>query len=208
MAKHQCVDCGERVGIRATRCKDCRRIHRTKYERDRVTAAREKRAAEESACEGYDFPPLGGLVDYTRPGSASKPPSFGNHPVARQESRPEEAVDYTKGGHSRPGIYEKDASLAKVPGAARHDFVQAHQMARTIAQAEAESELSSWEVLQLQGQPDGHLVSFRPAMDGSILRGGSPVTASPYASAILGQVARGPQPRPQQAGPRTPHILN
>src|SRR5690348_2876418 len=32
----KCADCGTKIGIRATRCADCRRVYRTRYERERA----------------------------------------------------------------------------------------------------------------------------------------------------------------------------
>src|SRR5262249_5257877 len=71
-----CRDCGARIGIRATRCADCRRKYRTAYERDRARTQR-----DESLYERHESPRYNGLdsdivVDYTTPGSASRPPSF------------------------------------------------------------------------------------------------------------------------------------
>jgi hypothetical protein len=36
----RCIDCQARIGIRATRCPDCRRAHRTRYERERAQGIR------------------------------------------------------------------------------------------------------------------------------------------------------------------------
>jgi hypothetical protein len=205
--KH-CADCGERVGIRATRCKDCRRIHRTNYERDRVTAAREKRAAEESACEPLEFPSLGrGVVDYT--GGGTRPPSPDVHRPAPRAEPSNDVVDYSRGGSNGPRP-PAPPDFSRVPASVRQDRVRAEQMARELARQDAESELTSWEILTSRGQDDGHLVSFRPSMDGSVLRGGgSPVTAitNPAANGTL--YAAPARPRQNRAsGQRLPHILN
>jgi hypothetical protein len=214
--EHPCEDCGTPVSLRRKRCTDCKREHHAKVMRDR-------RAAE-SGQESFDPQrlPLGQtLIDYTVPGAASRPPMHDIHPRPRRELvTDEEVIDYTKGGRSRPGIYERRAPLDGVPGHIRRDLVQAQTMARDLA-ADDEPELTSWD--HVQASEPGRMVNFGQPMDGSTLRHepGPRITNQAAAgqlygpprvpvAAVLGEVAVGPRPRPIRGDgqQRTPHIVN
>jgi hypothetical protein len=160
----ECVDCGERIGIRATRCKSCRRIHRTRYERDRVAAQRDSRAADapetyapESTVVGRDMI----ARDYTIPGSASKPPSFDVHPKQPKPTRPDVITD---GRVPSPVERQHRPSLDGIPNAIRRDRVRLEAaLARQNSGADYDaSEMTSWDELQARNarKDDGRTVLF------------------------------------------------
>jgi hypothetical protein len=145
------------------------------------------------------------LVDLT--GGSSKPPDFSGVRKAQQPQYAEpEVVDYSRGGFSKPGLYQPQKNpLAKVPGATRRDLVEAQKLARAIAAAEAEPELADWSQMNAPPAEQAWRVNFgRPAS----FYEQPMVTPSPYAEAILGRAVRAARPQQNRGGPRTPHIIN
>lgn len=215
--EHPCEDCGTPVSLRRKRCPPCKKEHHAQV-------MRERRAAE-SGQESFDpkNSPLGqALIDYTVPGAASRPPMHETHRQARRELVTDEVVDYTKGGHAAPGAGRPKLDLSRVPGHIRRNLVQAQTMARDLAAADDEPELTSWD--QVQASDPGRTVNFGRPMDGSTLRHEpGPRITNPAAAgqlygpphvpsaAILGQavtVSRSRPGRPNLAAPqKTPAII-
>jgi hypothetical protein len=212
-----CVDCGVRIGIRATRCKDCRRIHRTKYERERVASQRRPEQPDLGSTEVH-----GEVIDYTAPGAAARPPHEPDVPEKPKVIRDGDTVvvDYTKGGHSGPGQAQLD--LSRVPGEVRRDRVKAEKMARKLAAEE--NDMSEWDALQAANARMANTVDFSRQAGGlGGLSGGRVVhpVSNPAAAGVLygdfsggyeaaagGRSVRGPQPPAQNSGPqRTPHLI-
>jgi hypothetical protein len=213
-----CIDCGERIGIRATRCKPCRRIYRTSYERDRVSAERERRAAEAT-----DYGPESTAIGRAMGGSSgrTKPPSF-DIPKQVQGTQEPPVVDYTKGGFSRPGMGQQQLDYSKVSNSDRRDFVKAARLAAQNRVDEEASEVSSWDQLVAANERVASTVNFsRPAGESS-MRYDRPMHAitnpaaagllygpgPDYRAAAAGQSVRPPAPPRPESGPqRTPHII-
>jgi hypothetical protein len=151
------------------------------------------------------------VVDLTVPWAAAKPPDYsGVAQIAQQQHAESEVVDYSRGGFSKPGLYQPQKNaLAKVPGAKRHDLVKAQMTARAIAAAENEPELASWDDMNTPSAEQAWMVNFgRPAS----FYERPALTPSPYAQAILGQAVAVARPRPQRpnlaAPQKTPAIIN
>lgn len=197
MKGRTCHDCGEPISGRRRRCDDCKRTAHAKAERERYH-------------RGEDPEDQGPVVDLTLPGANSKPPDFsGVRRTQPQQHAEPEVVDYTRGGFTRPGMYQPRNALAQVPGAVRHDLVRAQQMARDLAAADDVPELASWNEMNTPPAEQAWRVSFgRPAA----FREQPTLTPSPYADAILGQAVRVSRPRPQRpnlaAPQKTPAIIN
>jgi hypothetical protein len=194
------------------------------HREERNEARRESRALEGPRHAEDDQ----GVIDYCAPGAAAQPPSFSGTPEkSRVTVAADGVVDYTKGGHDRPGQAQLD--LSRVPGDVRRDRVRAAMMARDIAEAERLQQdggmVMSWESnlqdIEQAMQNNSRAVDFsNSAMDGSALRERTqhaitnPAAAGllygpppDYMAAARGQSVRRTQP-PRQSGPqRAPHII-
>jgi hypothetical protein len=199
MSDRTCAGCGGLISGRRRRCEACRKQHRAAGMRARRAAE----SGEPTSVLADDAP----VVDLT--GGSSKPPDF---PGVRKAPQPQyaepEVVDYTRGGFTRPGMYQPRNALAQVPGAVRHDLVKAQQMARDLAAADDEPDLASWNEMNTPPAEQAWRVSF--GRSASFYEQPT-VTPSPYADAILGQavrVSRPRPPRPNLAAPqKTPAII-
>jgi len=152
---NECIDCGDPIGIRATRCKPCRRIHRTRYERDRV--ARLERRPSDS---GPETDLLGPVVDYMAGGT--RPPDFSGITRQPKATRPPQA-EITDGRVPHPRDRAPKRDLAGIPAEVRQDR---EKLRRELAKRD-EADMSSWETMQARNarQADGRVVDFsRPAL--------------------------------------------
>jgi hypothetical protein len=224
--EHPCEDCGTPVSLRRKRCPECKKDHHAQV-------MRERRAAE-SGQQSYD--PENSLlgqtvIDYTVPGAASRPPMHETHRQPRRELVTDEVVDYmTADSGPRFAATSKQIYLSGVPGALRHDLVQAQKEARDLAAATArdqaaddEPELSSWQ--PGRGQVTGRTINVQRPTDRSPV----PYDAGPRitnlaaagqlygpprvpAAAVLGHAVTVARPRPQRpnlaAPQKTPAIIN
>jgi hypothetical protein len=160
---NECVDCGEPIGIRATRCKPCRRTHRTRYERDRVA-----RLDRHSSDSGPASDVIGPVVDYMSGGT--RPPSFPGivHPPGAPTPQ---QIEVTDGRVPHPRDRAPKRDLTGIPNEVRQD----HQKLRKELAKRDEAEMSSWELMQARNsvQADGRMVSFeRPALPAFNTRSG------------------------------------
>jgi hypothetical protein len=217
---NDCVDCGARIGIRATRCKPCRRVYRTAYENGRAAKAREE-AQESGASHDLSSTEVGReVVDYTKGGH--KVPSFSGVSPEPMPVREAEVVvvDYTHGGHAAPGQGHR-LDYSNVPGEARRDFVRASRMAAQNSRLDEDApEVASWEILTAVDQGAANTVNFSgPMMDISRQRPTYAITnpaaagmaygtaSSGFESAAAGNAVRVARPQPKSGPQRTPHIL-
>lgn len=163
----ECITCGARIGIRATRCPPCRRAYRTSYEAERAEKAR-LAAQESSASYDVSSTEMGlELVDYTVPGSASKVPSFSGVPPKAKPVPAQQVI--TDGRVPSPAERQYRPSLTGIPNSIRRDRVKLNaELARQkIGEEEDASDVTSWDELQSRNarQNDGRTVVFdRPAL--------------------------------------------
>jgi hypothetical protein len=117
-----CQECGAPVGLRRTRCAECRRKYRAKLERDRV-ARNKATAGAELQRYGPDTE-LSTTVDYSKSGvKASGPGDWGSPYKTRPvEPAADVAIDYTQPGDHR-SVYDRPAEYNPIPASVRHDHV-------------------------------------------------------------------------------------
>ena len=123
----RCIECGARIGIRATRCTDCRRVHRTQYQRDR-------RAQEGEVIQAVDDLGLpvvhvapGEVVGdgKTVPGQAHQFPSpYAPKPA---EPRPTEVMDPRVESPATRQARRTPQERSRIPSWIRQDRVRYHQ---------------------------------------------------------------------------------
>ena len=210
-----CVDCQAEVSIRRKRCETCRKAHHAQVMRERRVGDAEVGSALPMASSV--------LVDYTRPGAASRPPDFSG--IGKTPTRADELTDGSA-PHPIDRVYQPD--LSRLPNSKRRNRYEVErEWVREMIAAEAAedepSEMSSWEAVRARGERMANAVDFsRSSVDMSGLRGGRPQRQitnpaaagmafgpSPeYRAAAAGNSVRSVQPPPPYRGPqKTPHIV-
>jgi hypothetical protein len=129
-----CRECGAAVSGRRRICDECRVAARReasqRYElvnrEARNEARREARAGESAEYDTNDEQ----VIDYTRPGAASRPPSFDVHPKPAREAPREHVI--TDGRVPSPAQREQARQLdySQVPNWVRRDREAAARMAK------------------------------------------------------------------------------
>ena len=142
-----CVNCGTRIGIRATRCPPCRRAYRTQYENDRAAkvrqAAQEARARDNAVEDEVDQE----VVDYCAPGAASRPPSFSGVPAKPKPVRTQEVLGDGRVPHPADRGHRYD--LTGLSGSARQNrYNVEREMVRQIRGEDDDSDMMNWNDLQ------------------------------------------------------------
>lgn len=109
-----CQDCGEPISARRKRCPDCKKA-------DHARVMREVRAAN-SGQQGWS-PESSALGSELSDGRSVPNPYPWSTPYKPGPAAPApEAVDYTQGGHSAPGV-RATPDLSRVPNRVRQDRV-------------------------------------------------------------------------------------
>ncbi len=180
---------------------------------------RERRAGDSEV--GYDLPMASSVVDYTKPGAASRPPDFSG--IGRTPKRADELTD----GRVPPPIdrvYQPD--LSRLPNSKRRDRYEVEkELIRQQLEDEAaheESDVTSWDALMARDGRQASTVDFssRSPMGGLRDRPQRVISNSAaagmaygpmpadYTAATLGQAVRSVQPPPPNRGPQKhPHII-
>ena len=118
----QCVDCGAKVGIKATRCKPCQRDHRTAYERDRVQAKHGLRTADRP---DYDLTEVDGdVVDYVTTPPVRVPSFDVVRPQPMTEEREEPVGDGRTPSPQERWHRQHKTDLTGMPALIRQDRVR------------------------------------------------------------------------------------
>lgn len=159
MSARECADCGTPIGIRATRCKPCRRAYRTDYERERAQAARaeNRERMEQVLGDQGDLMTIGSISDGRSIGGQKfqAPTAYAPRPAAPEPN----VVDYTTA--PGPRVLRSRPDPSGIPAEVRHDRVALDRMlaAQDLGHDDGDlmSEMTSWDDLvasNSRGQDD------------------------------------------------------